>query len=81
MRSRCSAIAVASASLTSASLDARSLNEGPELQSAADRHRVLGGDLDRLVEVGALEDVEADDPLPGLGVGPVGDQQLALAAA
>ena len=61
MRSRCSAIAVASASRISALT--RSLDKGAQLQPAVDGHRVLGGDLDGLVEVRALEDVEAHDPL------------------
>src|SRR4051794_12977611 len=79
MRSRSLATAVASAALTSGS-DPASLDKGPQLQPATDRHLVLGGDLDGLVEVGALQHVEADDPLARLGEGAVGDQQLPLAA-
>ena len=55
--------------------------EGPQLEPAEAGHRVLGGDLDRLVEVGALEDVEADDPLARLGERAVGHEHLAAAHA
>ena len=37
---------------------------------------MLRGDLDSLVEVRAVEDVEADDPLLGLGERTAGDEQL-----
>jgi hypothetical protein len=40
---------------------------------------VLGRHLDRLVEVGAIDDVEASDELLGLGVRAVGDDDLAAA--
>ena len=43
--------------------------------------RVLGGHLDRLVEVGALEDVVAGDVLLGLGERAVGEHDLAVADA
>src|SRR4051812_8856693 len=86
IRSRSPAMACASASWTCSSVDTQPsvgprsvLDERTQLQSASDRHRVLGGDPDRLVEIGALEYVEPDDPLAGLGVGAVGHQELAPA--
>src|SRR5919198_1327189 len=41
--------------------------------------RVLGGHLDRLVEILALQQVEPSDLLPGLGERPIGHQQLTVA--
>ena len=44
--------------------------ERTQLEAPEARHRVLGGDGDRLVDVGALEDVEAGDPLAVSANGP-----------
>src|ERR1700730_3993501 len=41
--------------------------------------RVLGRDLDRLVQIGALDHVVASDLLLGLGEWPIADQHLAVA--
>jgi len=43
--------------------------------------RVLGSDLDRLVQVGALNQVEAHHLVLRLGEGAVHDRQLAVAHA
>ena len=49
----------------------------PQLKPAEPCHRVLGRDLDRLVQALTIEDVEAGDPLAGFGERAISDQQLA----
>src|SRR5579859_1099433 len=55
--------------------------ERTQLEHPVPRHRMLGGDLDGFVEVGALQDIEASDQILGLGVGAVGQQHFAVADA
>ena len=91
MRSRSAARASASARWTSSAGTRRVRHAvGPpgsspqNGRSSSRPNRAIGccdGDLDRLVEVGALEDVEAGDPLPRLGERPVGHEHLPAAHA
>src|SRR5215831_11505253 len=53
--------------------------ERPQLEGPEPRHRVPGRDLDRLVEVRALDDVESGEVLLGLRVRAVRDGELAVA--
>src|ERR1700734_470621 len=55
------------------------LAEGAQFHRAAAGEGVLGRDLDRLVEVLAVEHVVADHELLGLGERAVGDQRLPAA--
>src|SRR6185295_8543684 len=50
--------------------------EGSQLDPAEACHRMLGGNLDRLVQIVAIENVEAGDPLSRLGVRAVRHEQL-----
>ena len=59
--------------------DALVLAEGAQFHRAAAGERVLGRDLDRLVEILAVEHVVADHELLGLGEGAVRDQRLPAA--
>src|SRR5260221_9389083 len=53
--------------------------EGPQFHRAAAGERVPGRDLDRLVEILAVEHVVADHQLLGLGERAVGDEELPAA--
>jgi hypothetical protein len=57
----------------------RPSGERPELERHEPGDRCLGRHLDQLVEVGAVEQVEAGDELLGLHERAVGDQRLAVA--
>ena len=59
--------------------DSLVLAEGAQFHRAAAGERVLGRDLDRLVEILAVEHVVADHELLGLGEGAVRDQRLPAA--
>src|SRR5580704_9795356 len=56
----------------------RSLPERPDLDPAEPRDRMRRGHLHRLVDIRALEDVEAADDLLGLGERAVADHDLAV---
>src|SRR4051812_37467080 len=56
-------------------------DHGTDLDRAHPRAGDLGGQADGLVEVGALQQVEAAEDLLGLGVGAVAGDDLAPAAA
>src|SRR5437764_14919700 len=54
------------------------LGEPPQLERAERRHRMLRSDLERLVEIGAVEHVEAADLMLRLRDRPVADLNLAV---
>src|SRR5215475_10619744 len=54
--------------------------EGPQLEPPVAGLRPLGGEPQRHVEVGCLDDPEAGDVLLGLQVRPVGEDRLPVAA-
>jgi hypothetical protein len=51
--------------------------ERPDVDGAEPGYRMLGRHLQGLLHVGALHDVQAPGPLPGLSERPVRDQRLA----